>query len=154
MPKGNAIRVAGLAVAAIAFGAALAGAATTTAPGSVTPKVGGPTSSFAIRFTTPIATGEIGKSIVYEEIQGTNARWHALQGTTSCLSTFQVDASYGSAGSQVGTTVRPSTRWCTGRWGLDVLELKAPICLVQGTCPNTVRHEIGYIDVSAKFKVK
>jgi hypothetical protein len=158
MPKAHAVRIAALAAStaalagAIAFGAVSAGAATTTQKGAITPKVGGPTTAFTITFTTPVATGEIGKSIVFEDVQGNNAKVLSLH-NASCLSSFQVDASYGSSGAPVSASARPSTRWCAGRWGVQVLVLKAPICLVQGTCPNTVRHEIGYIKITSKFKV-
>jgi hypothetical protein len=139
--------------AAITFGAGAAGAATTGQKGAITPRVGGATAAFTITFKTPVATGVIGKSIVYEDVQGNNAKVLSLR-NASCLSSFQVVASYGGAGATVSASARPSTRWCAGKWGVDVLVLKAPICLEQGTCPNTVRHEIGYINISAKFKVK
>jgi len=141
-------RVAALTTSA----AVLAGAATSTQKGAITPKVGGPTAAFTITFKTPVATGVIGKSIVFEDVEGNNTKVLSSH-NASCLSSFQVDASYGSAGAPVSATVRPSTRWCAGKWGLQVLVLKAPVCLVKGTCPNTVRHEIDYIRISATFKV-
>lgn len=158
MPKVHAIRVAALMAwaaalaGAVSFGAVSAGAATTAQKGAITPKVGRATATFTITFKTPVATGVIGKSIVYEDVQGNNAKVLALRNAT-CLSSFQVVASYGSAGAAVSATVRPSTHWCAGKWGVNVLVLKAPVCLEQGTCPNTVRHEIGYIKIGAKFKV-
>jgi hypothetical protein len=156
--KVHAVRAVAFAASAAAlvcvvtFSAVSAGAATTSQKGAITPKVGGASSAFTITFKTPVSTGVIGKSIVYETVQANNAKVLSLR-NASCLSSFQVDASYGSAGAPVSATARPSTHWCAGKWGVDVQVLKAPVCLEQGTCPNTVRHEIGYIEISAKFKV-
>lgn len=148
-----AVAVAAIAGAgAIAFGAASAGASGAPVAARVTPAVGGPKSAFSISFTTPITTGITGKTVIFEEIQGFNTNTATYQKKT-CLSSLQVDPSYGTAGTVVSASVRPATKWCAGKWGLQVLELRAPACWAQGTCAAHVFHEFGNIAISTRFKV-
>jgi hypothetical protein len=139
---------------AIAAAAPVAMAATAPVAATVTPKVARQTSAIAISFKTPIATGVTGKSVDFLEIQGFNKNTATFEKKT-CLSSFNVDPAYGSAaGAEVSASVRPSTKWCKGTWGLQVLELKAPMCFIQRTCPDTTLDEFGNFQIEGAFKVK
>jgi hypothetical protein len=147
-------RVAILALVVAAVGAQMALAATAPVPATVTPKVARQDSAIAISFKTPIATGVTGKSVDFLEIQGSNKNPATFEKKT-CLSSFNVDPAYGSAaGAEVSASVRPSSKWCKGTWGLQVLELKAPMCFVQRTCPDTTLDEFGNFQIEGTFKVK
>jgi hypothetical protein len=153
MPRLRLSAVAVALTAALALATASLGAQGATVKATVTPSEGGPTATFTISYPSPIATGVSGKSVVFEEVQGSNSN-PATFTKKSCLSSFQSDPPYGNAaGARVATSVRPGTRWCAGSYHLQVLELKAPLCFVQRTCPTTPLHETGFFELKAKLRV-
>jgi hypothetical protein len=153
MPKVRLSAAAAVLIGALALATTSLGAQGATVKATVTPSAGGPTATFTISFPSPIATGVKGKSVTFEEIQASNTNTATFT-KKSCLSSFQSDPPYGNAaGARVTTSVRPSTRWCAGSYHLQVLELKAPLCFVQRTCPTTSLDETGFFDLKAKLKV-
>lgn len=151
----NAVTRRALVVAAaLALALTVAPAlATTTVAGQFSPKTIAPKAAFSLTFASPVSTGIRGKNVYYVEVQGTNSNPATFTKTT-CISSFNLIPAYGVAGAKVTVSTRPSTRWCAGTYHVQVLELNAPVCLTQGTCPNTVRHETSYFLLSGKLKVK
>jgi hypothetical protein len=136
--------------AALALGAATAGAVIAPVSGHVAPRSGSPHATFTVTFTTPVSTGIKGKLVTFEDVQATNTNTATYQKKT-CLSSFQVDAGYGAAGSKVSASTRPATRWCAGRWAVQVLELTAPACYAERTCASTGFHELGSFTITKRF---
>jgi len=100
------------------------------------PRRGSATASFTIAFTTPITTGVVGTSVIYEAVEGATDNLRTI-GKNGCISTFDVAAGYGAAGSRIRVRVSASAQWCAGAYRGEIVELKLPVCVVKQTCAST-----------------
>lgn len=153
MPGARTSRLlAALAAAALACsGAAGAGAAASHAErGAVSPRSGGPRTQFTVAFTTPIATGAIGRSVVYEALAATDAS----AARPGCDATVEASAPFAKRGGRVTARLAATGSWCAGRYGLRVLEVRAPLCYLKRTCARAGVHETGSFALTRTFAVR
>ncbi len=124
---------AAIAVAVVACALAASAALAKT---RVKPRHGSATSGFTIAFTTPITTGAAGSYVIYEAVEGATDNLRTI-GKGGCVSTFDVAAGYGAAGTRIRVRVAADARWCAGTYRGQIVELKLPVCVTDHTCAST-----------------